>query len=278
MVRAGLWTLVLLALAWPAAGQDPDSAAIRIDFENLTAGVYTEAALESQWGRVGWRRLEDRGQIVADPDSVRGQVLRVSYPQGAVGGRVGGVQFLVPLAPAPEYWLSYYVLFEDGFDFRRGGKLPGLTSGGSVYTGGTHPEQGEGWSARYMWKQGGDPIVYLYYVDMPGRWGENLALGDAKFVPGRWHHLVQHIRVNTPDGADGLLEVWFDGEKVLERTDLRLRIGRQGEIDSFFFSTFHGGNTPDYAPRVDSAARFDGFSITRSRPASLAPEAPAEDR
>jgi hypothetical protein len=65
---------------------------------------------------------------------------------------------------------------------------------------------------------------------------------------------------------DGIIEVWFDGKKVYSDHARRLRIGEQGRIDSFYFSTFHAGNSADWAPSVNSAARFDDIRITREPP------------
>lgn len=33
-----------------------------------------------------------------------------------------------------------------------------------------------------------------------------------------------------------------------------------------YFSTFHGGNPPDWGPHVDSFAYFNDFTITRNPP------------
>lgn len=240
-------------------------------FDTSREGAYTSAAMRADWPTLEWGDDHGRAFIVRDDDRERGKVLRVGYPKGSVGPAEGGSQFLVKLPPADEYWLSYLVKFEPGFDFRKGGKLPGLTSGGSRFTGGNKPANGEGWSARYMWRVEGDAELYLYYVDMPGEWGEGLVFKDVRFEPGRWHRLTQHIRINQPDKADGLIEVWFDDTKVLARGDLRLRIGNQGRIDSFCFSTFHGGQGDEWAPTVDSFARFDDFLLDVRRPAFIKP-------
>ena len=168
-----------------------------------------------------------------------------------------------PYPPSEELWLSYYVKFGTGFDFRRGGKLPGLASGGGRYTGGNRPVNGEGWSARYVWRPEGGAAVYLYYVDMPDQWGEGLALQEFTFTPGTWHQVTQHIKLNTNDDANGVLETWVDGTQYLSRADIRFRLGDQGLIDSLYFSTFHGGKKQDWAPRVDSTAFFDGFVVSR---------------
>ena len=264
-MRYVLLGVCMMAMGAGCGGTGPVA---RVNFEGLPTGAVSDEAIKSLWDDAVWASTHGRASIVDDADPARGTVLRVRYPAGTIGPPDNGIQFLVNLPPAEEYWLSYWLKFEDGFDFRRGGKLPGLTSGGGKFTGGHHPTEGEGWSARYMWTRDGGAIVYLYSVDMPGHWGEGLRLEDVRFVPGTWHRLTQHIRLNTADNADGVLEVWFDGTKVYADGTERFRLGGRGAIDSFYFSTFHGGNTTDWAPNVDSAARYDDIVITSEPPAS----------
>lgn len=236
---------------------------LTIDFEANDLGPYTASSMDA-WGQVEWEELQNRAVIVEDEDALHHKALRVSYPAGAVGPREGGAQFNVMLEPSRELWLSYDVKFGEQFDFRLGGKLPGLTSGGSRYTGGRLPTEGEGWSARFMWREHGEAIVYLYYVDMPGIWGEDLSLSETSFRPGKWHRIVQHIRVNDEGESNGVLDVWLDGEQVLERNDLRYRLDQRGLINSIYFSTFHGGNTAEWGPKVDCYAYFDQFVVSTS--------------
>jgi hypothetical protein len=186
---------------------------------------------------------------------------RISYPAGGVGPEQTGSQFVLSLPPADEYELSYKVMFEDGFDFRLGGKLPGLTSGGEKFTGGHHPTKGEGWSARFMWREKGAAELYLYYVDNKSEWGDQHLLDGVGLQPGKWYEFRQRIRLNAPERKDGRIQTWINGKKVLDLSGLRLRIGEQGYIDSFYFSTFHGGQTPEFAPLNDSFAQFDDFLI-----------------
>jgi hypothetical protein len=247
---------------------------IHVTFESNAVGPYSLEMIKRDWRDIVKANLYDRAHIVQE-EGKQSKVLRIAYPAGAVGPREGGGQFLVPLPKSEELWLSYRVKFGEGFDFKRGGKLPGLTSGGSRYTGGRIPKDGDGWSARYMWRKGGQAVVYLYYVDMPGTYGEDLLLNGATFLPGTWHQLTQHIRVNAPHQSNGVLDVWFDGKKVLSRSDIRFRIGEKGLTDSLYFSTFHGGNTKEWAPGVDSFAFFDDFTISRERPAYL--DVPEDD-
>ncbi len=259
------WWVCLQLLA---AGDLTDSPPYRVSFDQHPAGPYTQAMARNDWPGLEWAQLHQRGTITQDPDTMRDKVLKVVYPEGAFGPEDGGIQFLVSLRPADELWLSYWVKFETGFDFRRGGKLPGLTSHGAKYSGGVIPEAGDGWSARYMWRQEGTAEIYFYYVDMPGPWGESLPL-RTKFKPSHWHHLVQRIRINTPGKSDGSLEVWIDGKQLMSQTDIRFRKGKQGRIDSFYFSTFHGGNTRDWAPNHTCHAFFDDFRISTAPPPGL---------
>ena len=238
-----------------------DTNIINVTFNNDQPGKYTKDMLKKDFPMLNWQSLFDRASIVKDAREERGNVLRVEYPRGSVGPQEGGVQFLVTLPKSEELWLSYYVKFEKGFDFRLGGKLPGLTSGEGKYTGGNKPNKGEGWSARYMWRKHGEGVIYLYYIDMPGKWGENIKL-EFYFKPGKWHKLVQHVKLNTNSKTNGVLEVWIDGVKKLSRDDIRLRLKDRGLIDSFYFSTFHGGNNKDWAPHVKSVALFDDIVVS----------------
>lgn len=233
-----------------------------INFENRSVGIYTEQAVRDDWGTVTWSNLGGRAQIVQD--KLSGNVFRIFYPKEGVGPDKSGAQFVVKLPPSKELWFSYEIKFSRDFDFKIGGKLPGLTSGGGRYTGGYKPYEGQGWSARYMWTSGGNLSLYLYHVDMPGKWGNNLPLGCARITPGKWYRLTQHIKVNSNNNRDALLEVWLDNKLVLSDARIRLKLGDKGLIDSVFFSTFFGGNGKEWAPSRDGYIYFDNFNVSRS--------------
>ena len=242
-----------------ATGCDAGPKVVQEDFERFSPMIYADAEFSEYWKNMNWAHLY--GKLAVVEDDAQGKVLRISYPQGGVGPQETGGQFVLKLPPADEYELSYKVKFEDGFDFRLGGKLPGLTSGGEKYTGGHHPVKGEGWSARFMWREGATAELYLYYVDNKSEWGDQYPFGGVILKPGTWYEFRQRIRLNAPDGKDGVIQAWIDGKKVVDLKNLRLRIGEQGYIDSFYFSTFHGGQTPEWAPSVNSFARFDDIQI-----------------
>ncbi|XMO85799.1 polysaccharide lyase [Algibacter sp. AS12] len=236
-----------------------------LNFDAINQGKYTKQSLISEGGDIRWALLGDRANIVADPKGQKGNVLMVDYPKGTVGPETNGVQFIKTLPASNEYYLDYYVFFEDGFDFRQGGKLPGLTSGGSTYTGGNHPDNGEGWSARYMWVKKGQAIVYFYYVDMKSKYGDSVTTG-INFETGIWYRLTQRIKLNEDNLANGIMQVWVNGKEVINNINVRYRLWGKGNIDSFYFSTFHGGATEDWSPQNDSFALFDAIKVTKIKP------------
>ena len=164
---------------------------------------------------------------------------------------------------ADELFVAYRVRFVgSGFDFVKGGKLPGL-SGGEDNTGGDKPNGTDGWSGRMMWRSGGQAVQYLYHPDQPSQWGEDLDWG-VSFTPDRWATVETRIRMNTPGRSDGVVEAWFDGRKVLSRTDIRFRDAAAFNIDSFLFHTFFGGSGADWAPTRDEVIDFDDIVISTS--------------
>ena len=232
---------------------------IQVDFDDHPEGPYEMRGFRKDWANAYLGKFHQRAVIVAEP---KGRSLRVTYPKGSLGPNQGGGHFRERLAPHQSYLLSYRVLFEKDFDFRRGGKLPGL-GGGKANTGGDKPN-GDGWSARYMWGKDGQLGLYLYHLDQKADYGERIEL-HAKVVPGKWFKLLQAVQVNAPGKANGRIRVWIDGQLALDRKGLRLRGKVKPEValvDQFMFSTFHGGSTRKWAPTRDSHARFDDFAIS----------------
>lgn len=259
---------LLLLSSYSSAGTDNNTqqpaplpnSLLSINFEQSPIGVYNEQQIKSEWKTINWANVYQRAEIITDEE--QGKVIRLFYPKGGLGPKETGGQFEVKLPEATEYTLSYKIKFEQGFDFAKGGKLPGLTSGGSKFTGGNHPDNGEGWSARFMWRAQGSAEVYLYYVDMASKWGEGLPLDNVTFKPGQWYEITQRIQVNEKDQHNAAIYAWVDDKLVMKKTNFRLRIGKQGLINCFYFSTFFGGNTRDWVPQNDSFIRFDDFVIT----------------
>ena len=159
-------------------------------------------------------------------------------------------------------YVAYDVRFEQGFDFRLGGKLPGFAAG-SATGGGVRPNGNNGFSTRMMWVEDGDAISYVYHPDQPSTFGERFSWQGAGFSPGQWTTVETRVRLNTPGQSDGIIEGWMNGRLVLRETGMRFRDTSNTKIEGLFFSTFFGGNTSDWAPSRDETIDFDNFIISQ---------------
>jgi hypothetical protein len=220
---------------------------------------------------VPWTEGIERASIVYDAQLQR-TVLKIFYPAKKFGNKLTGTQWKTYLDRGHEHLvLTYRVKFESGFDFVKGGKLPGFSGGhrpghpNSVVSGGYKPNGKDGWSARIMWRPGGKIVQYLYHPDQLGKYGDNLPWlidgNPAVFVPGQWHTVRTEIRMNSPGRNDGILRSWLDGAQVLDRNDIRFRDISKIEIDALCFSTFFGGDTQSWATTKDEYTYFDSFSV-----------------
>jgi len=210
---------------------------------------------------------QGRTSVIEGGDAYEGRSLRVLYPKGGVGASAGGALWRMRLGRFDDLYCSYYVRFDPGFDFVKGGKLPGL-AGGAANTGGRKPTGTDGWSARMMWLARGEVVQYVYHVDQPTDFGENFHWdrgGQRFFSPGTWHHVEHRIAINTPSQRDGIVQGWFDGVMALDRRDIRFRNVNTFAIDVFAFSTFFGGSDATWAPVKDEHVTFDRFVIATAR-------------
>ncbi len=219
-------------------------------------------ATKRGWGRENLRPTTEAGGPFAT-------FLRAAYPAGSVsptytkekGGPVGGGQFYATLGlkSRDSLHLRYYVRFPEGFDFVKGGKLPGLY-GGSVGSGGHVPDGENGFTTRFMWRAGGDGEVYAYLPTSVDH-GTSLARGAWRFKPGGWHLLEQAVDLNTPGKKDGRVRVWVDEKPVADEKGLLFRTTETLKIEGIMFSTFFGGHDAAWATPKDTHADFAGFAV-----------------
>jgi hypothetical protein len=211
----------------------------------------------------------DRGIVLPATEGAPGPVLRVTYPAGSASNRAaaedgaanGGVQayLRLPNGSVDQARLRYYVRFQPGFDFVKGGKLPGLY-GGTVTSGGHIPNGTNGFSTRYMWRTGGAGEVYAYLPSSVDH-GTSLGRGSWQFTPGQWTPIEQEVRLNSPGQADGSVTVWVNGTQVFQQSGMVYRTTRSVKIDGLFFSTFFGGGDSSWASPSDQYAEFAAFSM-----------------
>ena len=256
------------------------------NFDTRQAGPYTDDDLDEDFGEPRFNNgvTEGRVRVVSGSEAFggTGSALATFYPAGVHGTRETGAQWPYDFDQSyEEATLSYRVRFAPGFDFVRGGKLPGL-AGGTAPTGSTQATGFNGWAGRLMWRTdfngvSGQPqqltsggITYAKYTDS-GFSGDGVQEdrnfffnpngSRTEFVADRWYQITQRIVMNTPGEFNGIQQIWVDGVLVINEQNLRYRLDDSFAIDQMYFSTFYGGNE-DWRTSKDEEAYFDDFVIT----------------
>lgn len=256
------------------------------NFDQNSVGRYTRNQLDADWNDPEFNDGVDEGRVTVvsgqDAFGGTGNSLAVAYPEDEAGTKRTGAQWQLELdGEYEEAYLSYRVKFADGFDFSRGGKLPGL-AGGTAPTGNAPAEGDNGWTGRLMWLnesagEPGDPeqptsqaISYAKYADsgfnQDGRDEDETHWVDAdgtrsEFESGVWYEITQRVVMNTPGVSDGIIQIWLDGELVHSQTDVLFRTVPDLKIDQVYFSTFFGGGN-GWETSKDETVFFDDFEVS----------------
>ncbi len=257
----GLTAAVLLACAGPALAEALCGAgAAPIDLARMLQGKAGSVA--HLWGR-------DNIAVLPKEAGTEGGVLRVSYPAGSFSpGRSevrGGAGFELRHGSARAACLAYKVRFPPGFDFVKGGKLPGLFSGDAP-RGCIADDTVSGFSSRLMWRAGGAGELYLYAPGRETACGQSLGRGTWTFTPGAWTAIVERVAVNTPGAADGSIQVWVDGHLAVDASGLRLATVPAPTVDGLLFATFFGGSDASWATPRDQTVDFADVTLTGMGP------------
>jgi hypothetical protein len=161
-------------------------------------------------------------------------------------------------------FLEYKLFIPPDFDFVKGGKLPGL-GGGRGNTGGKIPTGSDGWSVRFMFKEGGRLCAYSYTPDMAGGYGEKrfLKKGNQDFVlpRGEWVKIGLQVKMNGLGKNDGYIKCFVNDDLCLNAEEVIFRTSIKLKIDHLLFSTFFGGADSSYAPSKDCSMFFKDFKV-----------------
>ena len=246
---------------------------------------YGEPAWQRSWGYVPQGSFgQAQLSAVSEPSAPGGgPVLQVDYGAGSSANTCGdcpnpgGGQFYTSFARAGQpgltdagaLYLRYYVRFSVGFDFGRGGKLPGLYGGRPGQESGGH--HGQAFSTRYMWRDhhiAGSPDhcssaapcseVYLYSPHISHGYGQDIGGAWRWQGDGQWHMIEQRA-----DRATGDITVWYDGVQVLSAAG---PLGGASGIpfSGVLFSTFFGGHDTSWGPVRAEHAYFADFAVSTS--------------
>jgi hypothetical protein len=230
-------------------------------------GPYTIAQWKKDWPGCAFEGgIKDGRVSVVERDGVKS--LRVTYAPGQIGPEKGGAGWRWPIGTHESAELRYTLQFSKGFEWVKGGKLPGLCGGPDNVSGGRPATGTNGFSARLMWRRDGRGEAYLYHKNQPENFGHSLPFpADFRFPTDTPIHVRLAVTMNTVGKRDGTVRVWIafgeGAEKLMvERTDIEWRTVDTFGVDSLYFETFHGGSDATWAPKQACWAEFWGMSVT----------------
>ncbi|KIJ63338.1 polysaccharide lyase family 14 protein [Hydnomerulius pinastri MD-312] len=221
------------------------------------------------------------------PDGKLG--MKAHYPEGSytlTREPKGGISFYAPgpdnvdLTTAKEATFGYSVYFDEDFGWQKGGKLPGLYGGDSAEgsiscSGGSRNDAC--FSARLMWRSEGQGEIYTYlppsysannavcdvppYSECNPSYGASVGRGAFSFQSGQWNTVSQRVRLNDVGQANGELELYIEGQSVINVGGLVLRDSEEGKIRGIQMQTFFGGSEEDFACPKDQNSYFADFTV-----------------
>jgi len=171
--------------------------------------------------------------------------------------------------------LSYELAFDTGFDWVKGGKLPGLRGGPNPdgCSGGNKPNGSDCFSTRIMWRTNGAGEVYAYIPTPNGlcngkgilcndEFGVSIQRGSFSFVSGQWNRITMLVQMNDPPNvANGNLVVYYNDVKAITQSNLQLRSSSSVTAGGLYLSTFFGGNDESWSPPSDTHTYFRNFRL-----------------
>ncbi|KIM87375.1 polysaccharide lyase family 14 protein [Piloderma croceum F 1598] len=223
---------------------------------------------------------------VSAPDGTK--AMEATYAKGSWtfgssgGSKKGGFSFYAPgpahvdLTLAKEATFGYSVMFADNFEWNLGGKMPShfqSTYGGDSAEVATSCSGGrranDCWSARFMWRQKAPPSYSANkkicnikpLSECNPTYGASVARGSYNFKVGGWNQISQRVKLNDPGQENGEIQVWSNGESVINLSGLVLRDSDKGRIWGAQMQTFFGGHTEEYASPTNTKAWFADFSM-----------------
>jgi len=112
---------------------------------------------------------------------------------------------------------------------------------------------------------------YSYHLDKKGPWGENYEV--QKRIPikvGRWYCIERHMKLNSvdlskpdPANADGIEELWIDGQLTIRKEGVRFRRVPHLRITFFSLETYYHGLPKQYGRDHPIKVYFDNVVIAK---------------
>lgn len=219
--------------------------------------------------------------------SVQDGALCIKYSVGQVGSISGTTFHAKPDGfPTTECEITYRVHFNDEWEWKEGGKMPGIFIGPPGAAGGNWmPDSG---SARVCFKQGGAGIAYTYIPlqvcdgkddreKLDAVEGPEFAAavqhtekgthvwrdGVGSLKRGQWNDIRLRVKLNDPNKKNGLLELEINGSK--RSLPLMWRTSPSVQIEGISFASFFGGSSKSASAPENAVARFKDFAYKTRR-------------
>jgi len=202
----------------------------------------------------------------------------------AVSGSTPAVD--LPSIKATEVSFGYSIKFSSGFQYNKGGKLPGLFGGTSydvadTCSGGKHDDQC--FSTRLMFRPDGQGQLYLYIPPDANRanlcgpkgesacgapddgvtYGATVGTGNFNFTSGAWNQVREVIHMNTPGNQDGWAKVYANGasEPAIYIENIVLGESADTWFQGAQLQNFFGGHDTSWASPQDQTIWFADFTL-----------------
>lgn len=235
---------------------EPELILMDVNFTR-TDGIYTSSAFESDFGTLeGYSSTEQNRTWIEDG------CLKTTLIENSAASASGLVANNILDNTYESLTMEYNVKFQDGFDWSRGGKLPGI-SGGDGNTGNDKADDGKGWSVRLMWREGGKLIPYVYHYNQPETYGDKFGVSNLTyFEDNRWYTIKIKVTVNTGSNSNGSLEIDVDGVKLFSKDDIcyATEDGKR-EINKIRWAIFRGGSDSTWYSQYTQHIYFDDVKI-----------------
>jgi hypothetical protein len=176
-----------------------------------------------------------------------------------------------------EIYVRYYVMFDPTYKpmANHGANLGGrdLSSPGARWVGQANTRDVAGQRYFFSGLQPTDSLrdfhlfFYSYHMDKPDQWGDVYPV--QKKIPiklGRWTCVERHMKLNTvqPLKADGVEELWVDGELSIRRGGLRFRNIPTLRINLFSLETYYHHPAAEWTREHPVKVYFDDVVVARS--------------
>jgi len=268
----------------PTVDYQSSSVITLIDFNSRQAVEYTEDMFDTDFD-LHWQRIGDGSVSVdglANIVNVNNDMkLAITSPRDKIKH---GIHAGKDLTRADELYFLYELTFSTGYDFAKGGKLPGLGGLNLLDENIVKPTgcdiEGQkvdaGFSLRSMFKENGAAVLYAYHQNNPnmnlpttdGKYGcgEEISYQhngkDFSFRTAKTYLVEQRVKVNDANQANGAVTIHVNGFKVLDKSDMTFSENGHYSINQLFIDIWHGGSKSDWAPKVDSTVVIDNIVLS----------------